>query len=427
MPVTTRALCFGLPAFFLSACTQYTPSGAIPSHISAAAVLSSEASPQDKAETLAKQAETLLTAQGFLQAAKVVEQALKEDPHNFRAGLVNALLGPALEMKGMMVRPRPLFEKNPALLSAFENDVKKNQARPASTLKDYVFDGKPDIFTEEQLQDTSDRFTQKLDDLRIFLRNAKTQEITVKANTFLVPNINERFAEACDIVETANFEFTLKCPPSEKRFDVTLNPADFAALRDFVATQEIQFAMYGSYDLSGAVEAAKQDANMDAESFAQALSNKIFENPHFGKLRPQTKIQKIKEFALDFVSGMRAAMLQQTQLCPKSYENPKNRPGMLFNEGICAGAYLDPYMKDIEAKFSGNIYSYTSAPLAAGTEVKMYPMKLIATPVVDLRSLGKLTFDKCGNLIAAGDPTFGGTFPAGDANSFFAKNEGLCK
>jgi hypothetical protein len=409
----------------LNACTGNKDS-AVYSTVSASAILGSPSTPAEKAEEIAKKAEFLMTKQGFLQAADMVDLALKQDPTNFRAQLMKAMLGPVLEMKGMNVRVKPLFEKDKNLLELYKSEIEKDKAKPTSAFKDFLYDGKPDITTEEQLQASMDTFTEKLDELRVFLRNVKVPEIKMRANTALISDLNSRFAQACEIKETAEYEYELKCPPSADRYDVILNQADFAQWRDYIATQEIQFAVYGSYDMSGLFESVAVESSEDAPTM-QKITDRLFQNPKFGKLRPNQKMARIKEFMMDYTSGLRSAMKDQTTLCPGGYPSPKNRPGKVYNTGICAPSYyFTPFVEKIELLTSGKVNRYAAGPMVTGQSVDILPMKVLEAPVADLRSYGALKFTKCGDLDSAGDAVFGGVFPNADANVVFNANRNAC-
>lgn len=381
--------------------------------ISAGIVANSNLPPAQKAEELAKQAEQLLTAQGFLQALDVADLALKQDPQNFRAGLIKAYLGTVMEMKGIVVRLRPLAERNPKALENYKKTVAQIQnEEPESSLKKFLFDGQPDIKTETDLQLHLDRMSQALQNFREFLKANKTAEITVRANSALVPDLAERFVSACEIKETANLEYELICPPSESRYDITLNQADLAYLRDQASFLEIVISAYNAYDVTGAIDVA---ASMN-KSNPQKIKDRLFQNKKFGLIRNQQTLPKIKELALDYAAGLRWAMANQSTLCPRGYPDPQNRPGKLNNKGTCVNSYFQPYIDSLESIMKGEVQTLESERNGKSHKTQMKPTVLLDQPISDLRSLNPTKIDRCAQILEVGDPTFGGVFPNGDAN-----------
>jgi hypothetical protein len=411
----------------ISACANDSHSGSDHILLSAAAIVNSNATPADKAEQLARQSEVLLTAQGFLQASTLVDLALQNDPNNLRAKFIKVMMGPVLAVKGMNIRVRPLAEKDPKVLKEYENDIEKTKAEmPDSSFKDFLFDGQPDIHDEAELQAQFDNIAQAFENIRVFVKSIKaTTELTVKANTLLVPDLNQRYAMACEIKETKNLEYELICPPSENRYNVTLNQADFANLRDLAAAYEMSFALYNSYDLSGAIEVAKSKKSRKVP--AQEFVNDLLKKSNFGHLRPTSKIQNMKEWGLDYVAGWQWIVDHQDTLCPRGQNSGKNRPGMWLNEGICYGSYLQPYIDSLQTILTKENQDLESTKGGKTYATKFNPMRLFDNPVADLRALGPFTIDKCNQLVKIGEPTMAGVFPAGDANSVLPLRMEKCR
>lgn len=399
----------------LMGCTHDDDSKPTVSHISVRDTLASGAISPEKSETLAKQAEELLTADGFQEASKVADLALVQDPTNIRAGLIKAMVAPALQLRGIFTRIRPLAETTATSLQSYENSLKELNQKPDSALKKFWLDGEQDIHTEAELQHQMDLIAEAFENLRLYIKKIKTNEITIKANLALVPDLNARYAASCEIKESPELEYELVCPPSENRYNITLNEADFGVLQDQLSFYGLALKTYTSYDLSGALATYKKKDGQGDFSISEVVDD-LLKNPSFGRLRPQANLAQVKEWALDYASGLRWAMAHQDTLCPNGYGNSRNRPGKLFPEGTCTGPGYVPFIEMIESAVTKDMISVTSQK-DMKTHTTVFKAKaFFETPLSDIRKLAPFRFDKCSQIIGVGDPTLGGFLPAGDAN-----------
>lgn len=403
-------------------------SGLEVSQISSAAVMNSNLSNTKKAEELASQAEELFSAQGFEEASKVVKLALKQDPKNLKASFFNAFLDVLMELKGISMRTKPLATKTAEGKQNFEDSITELEAKGDTALAKFYLDGKPDIQTEAQLQKQFDSIALQLQKLSQFLKTTGNAELTIKANTVLVPDINKRFADACEIKESEELVFELVCPPSENRYLVTLNQADFSNLKDFASVSQIMMSMYTAYDISGVTDVAVvQEKNPDMTP--EQNINAMLKNPNFGKLRAQSQLQNVKTWGLDITSGLRWAMENQATLCKSGTPSGTNRPGMFANQGICVDAALNPYIKNIEDILNGTPQDIEnkSADKSQTYASKVTPMNFLNNPISDLRKLGPFKYNKCGFVVAMEDQSAGGIYPNKDANKILAINIEVCE
>lgn len=426
--LSKMVLSLSASALLVSACSLSSTPQNESTHLSVGQVVDSNLPPKEKAEELAKQAETLLTAQGFLEAHRVAQLALKEDSQNLRAGLINAYLGPVLQVKGLYSRVRNLAARDPKLKANYDQQLAKlKNEMPESTFKNFILEeAAADLTTEAQLQAYLDQVSQAINQLRLFLKGIKQPEITIKANAFIAKDLNERFVAACEIKESKELEFELVCPPSEKRYDLTLNRADFAQLQDQASLLLIAGATYTAYDITGIIDLALANQNATQIS-GQKASEHLFKNPQFGKLRSTAQLQKVPELALDWIANMKTVMANQSTLCPYQWENGGNRPGKLFNKGICMHPSALSYFEEVERNVRGDVVDLISERDSQVQMTKARPGAFFLNPITDLRKLGQLEFDSCNQIRKIGDQTAGGILPNGDANKVLAIRVGECK
>ena len=388
--------------------------------VSASAIENSDLSRQDKAEKFAKTAELLLSADGFLQASELTAAALKHDPTNFRANFIHLAIEPIKIQRGLVIRVTPLAQKNRTLANKHKVRLADIQAQPDSAYKTFLLDGKPDIETEAQLQLLADQIAKALDNFRVFLLNMKPTEITMKANSFLIPDLIERYVATCSIKEGGPMEYELICPPSENRNEVTLNQADFMTIKAIASFYEAYASVASAYDLTGVTEASGPVLGRIGLAGVQKMSEQLLANrpgyENFGRLRYAAGLQNIRTMGIDILLGVHWVMSHQADLCPMGQENTHNRPGMFLNKGMCLGAEYGEIIEMVESAFSGPVDSKIQEQSANPFHTKLVLMAPLDHPITNLRLLGPVKFDRCGQLQQTVDKTLAGIFPHGDAN-----------
>lgn len=430
--MTKKLLLSGLVLnmFAIVACSNNKDpkSGLEVSQISSAAVMNSNLSSTKKAEELASHAEELFSAQGFEEASKVAKLALNQDPKNLKAGLFNAFLDVLLELKGFSMRTKPLATKTAEGKKNFEDNLVELETKGDTALIKFYLDGKPDIHTEAQLQKQFDSIALQLQKLSQFLKTTGNAEVTIKANTVLVPDINQRFADACEIKESEELVFELVCPPSENRYLVTLNQADFSNLKDFAVVSQIMMSMYTAYDISGVTDLAVAQEKNPVTTPEQNI-NALLKNPNFAKIRPKSQLQNVKDWGLEMTSGLRWAMENQATLCKTGVQSGTNRPGMFLNQGICIPTVFNPYITNIEEILDGKPQDIKnkSADKTEAYASKVTPMNFLNNPISDLRKLGPFKYNKCGFVVEMENQSAGGIYPNKDANKILALNVKACE
>lgn len=387
------------------------------------AIEKSELSRSEAAEEIAKGAEQLVYAKGFEQADRVAADALKLDPANLRAGFIKALLEPLILLKGIVVRLQPLAERNPALKKNWDHTVAALKSQPDYMLNSYYLDGNPEISTEKELQNYLDKLIAALEHFRLFVRDHRNSEITMMSSPMFIQNANSRYAYRCKITETANRSYELVCPPSSARHQVTLNRADFEIIQSAIGFYELYLALPNGYDLTGTVESIKEmnGASEILTKDYQKIVDDIMAHAEFGTLRIPNTMSKARSWGLDILNSVLWANENVKLLCSMGSEHPQNRPGYLFDKGLCVIDAFKPHLEKVEKVVKSNQEVPFDFSLGHGNmvTVQMNVFALFEKPMESLKQLGPLKIDSCGNLVELRDPTIAGLFPNGDAITAF--------
>lgn len=393
--------------------------------ISAGAIADSNLPDEKKSEELAKAAEQLLTAQGFVEAQDVMNLSLKHNPKNFRALFIQALLGPIMIFKGIALRAAPVAQKFPTYKATYDLRLSELHAQPDSVVKSFALDGKADLRTEKDLQELMDLLTDKLEELRLFAKENKDRELTIKAPSAFLPTLAQRYARACKVTTTAKYEYELQCPDPLTRYQVTLNRADFESIQYVAAAYEIGAIYHNSYNVDGVIEIGQ--LNIGKTTFKpQAFIDELLKNPNFGRLRDRSRMKQVQDWSLDMVEGMRWIIANQSTICPNGVEHPRNRVGKWVNKGICLPAMVSPYVDQLEAGIRGPVDNSSYPDDGTVVTARVDNLALFKNPVSDIRSLG-LKIDNCNSVVGSADPTLGGTFPNRDANSILPIAASTCR
>ena len=401
--------------------------------LSAAAVLESDDTPVLKAERLAEIAELLFNNGGFDQTKDVTDVALALDSTNLRAGFLSAVLKPFMASRSIFVRIAPLMAKaavvQPKLGAIYQNmvvggehkgfekmfyetgDMDFSDSGPATDTLGKVsymvlkYDLKKPGFairTEAELQTALDKSYRGFDEMRLFAKAHKDDKITISATTLLIPDLIQRYAAACEIVEDVKLVYELKCPPDSERNSISLNRADFELLGDMASYYQVGLALATSYDATQALQ-------------IHSIED-LLKTPAFGTLRKNSRLAQLNGLGLDIVSGMNWAKANQSTLCALGTDAARNRPGALFNEGFCVAA-LDPLLDMASLAVSGK--SVGVDVQGSDKKVEMNIFALMNNAPKDLRSLGFSNFNTCGIPLTIAEKTVSGLFadPTFDINS----------
>lgn len=384
--------------------------------VSGESILSSNGTPLSKAEQLTDAAEELLAAQAFDEAYKMINEALKQDASYLRARFIGTMLELLVLQKGILNRVTPLLGSNTRLKQNFEtiNADSRNEV-----LLKYFKDGPADILTEKSLQMHFDKTIVILNKIRTFLKQYRNEELKVRATTLMVVDTHKRYAYACEIKLTSDeLSYELSCPPDEILTHVSLNRADFEVLISKVSGTMFELVLYNAYDIS---EFFKKEALFDKTlpGSHQKFADDLQTNENFGRLRATHKLALIKNLGLSFVLSFRWFLENKKTICRLGTESPKNRVGMLKNEGVCLydeyRPYLDAFEQILLSKKTPKIRTVKD-DVKYETSIALMPF--LSNPPKDLKKLGPLKIDDCGQATELRDQTVGGLFPLGDFNKF---------
>ncbi len=382
-----------------------------------------------KAEDLAKAAEQLISVQGFAYADQVADLALQQDSSNVRAQFVKVILRPIMVNEGIAKRIKPLTSLDSEAATNYNQAmIDLEEKVPNSTFKTFVRNGIEDIKTEDDIQNYIDSMADSFKAIRLFAKNNKKSELTVMTTDGMIQAMINRHGQLCETTEVSNYVYETNCPSTVNALEVKLNRADFEGLQALAAGFELYFSIYNSYNLDGAIEKAlsvKGQENVDG----QALINALLENKKFATLRKGNGFSRIKEMGVDAISGARWTIQNQKTLCSMGESSGKNRPGMLFNEGLCAdrsAAEIEKGLTETEEALNGKTSALTVTIERHDSATEQYtimtkPVALIDSPIADLRAITPSAYDKCGNALAIHDPSLSGLLVNKDANVILAK------
>ena len=408
--------------FISSGCSSTTDS-ADPTHINGLALALANKPTAEKADDLAKAAEILLDAKGFSQASALVDAALAQDPACFRALFLKALLKPVMTEKGLYARLKPLASRSTHLQETYDAAVAQI---PTNALHDFLFDGSATITSEMDLQADVDSSFEAIDELRVFLRNNKNHELTMKASSIFLPRLAARYADACEIVSSAELTYDIKCPDRKTLTEIGVNRADFEFIEDMASVIEGALAIGNAYDLTQASALADQNELASPQN-RSVIFDRLFSHPAFGRLRGRARIQSFRAFMLDFAAGARWVDANAATLCSKGDgAGDANRPGMLIAQGLCL-PLADSFLDQMDSPLAGQRQKLSTVANGQTLTTDSLPFAPFLHPVADLRALSPLRFNSCGQLTGTADPTLGGFFPNGEGNSVLALSASSCQ
>ncbi len=340
-------------------------------------------SPSNPGETekMARKTESLITEETFEEAYQQASQLSAQDPSNVRAKFWKAVLAPGMELRGVYSRIAPLATRNPERAREYFEAIAQMKRTHGPKFVAFFLNGPGDIKTERDAQELVARVVARIDELRETMKSLRNSELEIDN----IPNARA----------------------------VRLNAADFAALEQIVGGYQVYLSIMNSYDLSGSINVGDHSQGRSG----QEVINLLLANPSFGKLRDGRAYAVLPQLAKDAVLATRSAIALQAELCPAGSETPSNRPGHLFENGLCVktSSALEATLKTVELVASTNL-----ARIVVGEDNKEYVVsapKFLASPISDVRSLVPTAYDRCGQAVAIADPTIGGLFPRGEIAS----------
>lgn len=377
-----------------------------------------------KAEKVMATAEKLITPIGFMYANKIINQALELDPTNQKALLYKGLISPAMEIRGIFKRIQPMIEKMP-LEKRKKFDRYISSFAPGG-LRQFLFDGTPDIDSEEKVQALLMKIYQSYENFRIFLKNNKGLFLRLELN------FSERGIEReCSVSEVREGVYKFgKCSliRSESR---NINRTEIEVLQHAVAGVQIYIMLSTAYNLNqglGFLNHVNSDPQLSERDFFDYFS-KI---QKLGELKADHHLAEFKSLGSDAYSGARWAYRMQSEICKEGKHTELNREGYLFNQGVCLGPNLkdgtpiESLFEMIELALMGTPQNYAFKRTAGEyanpvAKASFNPFEIFNNPVKDLKSLFPQQYDQCGRVLEILDPSAGGLFPDGDFHSVYEK------
>jgi hypothetical protein len=97
-----------------------------------------------------------------------------------------------------------------------------------------------------------------------------------------------------------------------------------------------------------------------------------------------------------------------------------------LNSGFCVNTYFTPFLDMMEKTVNGVTQENKTERKGQVYKTKMTVMNFMDHPLADIRQLGPVQMDKCGQILNVGDRTLGGIFMEGDANSVLVNGASDC-
>ena len=128
----------------------------------------------------------------------------------------------------------------------------------------------------------------------------------------------------------------------------------------------------------------------------------------------------LRELGSDYSAAIKWAIKYQTQLCPSGVSSSQNRPGFMFNQGLCVTDLTNTQksLAILDSVLGGVADLSLQKPDGTQETTKVDILATARNPVVDLNSIGPASFDACGNVVTLKDKTLAGTFINGNAEEF---------
>ena len=388
-------------------------------------------SEQEKSEELAQAAERLVTPTSFMYAYAVSKSALAIDSKNVRARVWAAVLAPTMEMKGILTRIEPLVKTHPARYTEYKKFVADIKSKnPEKSVTEFLFSGPADIKTEADAQEVIARVAARWDEMRKTFADLKNEEISIYVNDehFKKRSLEEAF-KACPVIRVSETRYDLgECNVADA-YERKLNRADFEMLQQMAAGMQVYLTVANAWDLSGLYSKSSKFSR-ERHRGVKATLDLLLENKQFGTLRPKHALGVIPDLAKDAVLGVRYAIEMQDSLCPTGQEVKENRPGYVFQNGLCIddGDSVKKTLAAIELMLNGTPAVIVGERFGKPVATVVNGTKFFTEPVRDARQLMPMEVDACDNVTKLGDGTLGGSFPTGDFNDILkdAARENQC-
>lgn len=363
----------------------------------------------DKAEELSLAAERLVTPASFMTAYEVAGLALKYDAQNPRARFLRAFLAPSMELRGFMARIVPLMKSHPEHIREY-NRIARHIREGDPALVKFFFKGPQDIAWEPDVQEVIARVTLRLDDFRKVLESLKGQEFVLTAD--IAPFQENGLAKSCRVEQPEPGVFDLSGCNATKIETRKVNTADFEFMRGVISGAQVYLTVLNGYDAIGALKVAGTHDGAKGQDIVEELSRQN----GFGALRKNQGFGVLPDVARDVVIGSRYVLAKQSEYCKEGSSSEENRPGYLFDKGVCLENtdHVRSVLGLIKASAAGQaiVITKNDRPFTVN------PGGFARKPLNNLRTLLPGKWNECDRLVSLGDNSLGGLLPDSNFDQF---------
>lgn len=418
---------------------------------------------ETRAQRLVTAGEQLLFPRNFLFASEAFSRALKLNPNNVQAAFYVKALRPRVLMRGFMRRMEPLIGGLPE--SARSKMIGLGKGLVGGQFQDFLYDaeGGPVFRDEGDVRRLFTEVIEAVEDWRQFLKARATAEIELhlyygvptEALSRLdfqgTPSQSVFFAEgkrsayfdhlaACGVKQDGPSRFLVSDCADLSLRSISIERADAEYLRLQAAVSVFMLLPVAAYRLDGLFGAANLKFELDGSH--RDLVDYLKSIPEFGILERPEYLKAFRSMGTDAVLALRSFSELRSTLCPSGVPKNDIRPGRLITQGICASSgYPDIFQNRWKRNLPvvipiSRFLEMTDYVLSGGVVVRYEAVPNsnvliksrvnysapVVNPVKDIKTILPVEFNSCGNMVRFQDPTLGGFYVDGDANSVLESN-----
>jgi hypothetical protein len=373
-------------------------------------------------DELADAGEQLMLIHTVPLAEKAFNMALIKNPDNLKAQFyTEGFLKNYTVFKGILTRIKPLV-RSQGKIKELEKSINEI---PNIPLRKFLLDGKEDIATLADIQVFLTEQQTNWNNFRKWLIKNYDKTLTLNLDPFwLVVNAGVESRHTCEIIDEK--EGKAICNYNNV-FQKKLSPADLMGLRQMVAGQVLFYNFYTAYSFEGFDKLAKFDpqGRLTAE---QKYNYLVAVAPNTLTLREKNLMKETLHIGADLAQAVKYAVQYKDQLCPKGPGQVRQRPGFLIHDGICVEKHEEALEKlelalngIMTVKMEKNTQTYWEPRPTVDVKVDFFAW--FRNPVKDLKSLGPVRYNECGEGEGLMDKTFGGFFVEGNAEDFISQSD----
>lgn len=386
----------------------------------------SNLSSKQKAEKLTSVGELFMGLGNFMFAHEIFVKSLSLDPVNSKTQLLHQLTRPSMALRGLLQKVRSLASGSlagRAILQRVQRHI------PPGPLKDFLNEGTQEFSKESEVQAWADGYFAVLEEVRKYLKSNKNHEMEISylKNADVGTSPWEALSSCQGFMVKPN-HYQIKDCPSYEILRFKLNSADVEVFQQSIAGSQVYVLATNNYDLSGSLDVLEKLEPLSAS--AKTVWSHLVKDENFAKLRSGPGFKALYELGFDGVAALRWVRQFQDKLCPGGEGSKSNRPGYVFDSGLCLPA------KTKEQKILNQIVGAVELALLGGevtmnlgrggkVAIQSRPSVFINSPLVNLKDL-KPQFGSCGELNSFADNSLGGLFPDADFNRVI-RSENHCK